>query len=721
MPSEPHPSNPIGERKLIAVTSPNPQTPHSLQPIANRWALLVGINRYIDPAFSPLNFCVNDVITLEQLLTQLNYTVVCLHDELDRGHPRFPTRDNIEAELKRLCDAVGEPDLLLVHFACHGTLVNHQPVLIAQDTRYTTLDTKALPLMAIETQMRQSQASRLVLVLDACHTGVEIGRDILSDPEFIRNAHDLAEGFALIAASTAQQVAQEWQAMSHGVFTYYLLEGLGGKADQTNKGFVTINDLQTYVLNSLRRWNVQNGGLAQEPTARTEGLGDMILADYREHPLTFPLSIPVIASLQSASQRVSQKLLQTYDQALILLETTPTPSPEQVLTVLRIRDRVQADLANTDAADLIQLEECDRRLKSQKVTVAKAIALTHSRQTLNPPETSWWWFLEPDAPYPWLNQPNWVWNAMTVLPLAISGGLVINMWSYFLAGGLNAVGVGGIAFNSLVTLITGGSAIAQVKQEARDDLLTRLKLPKWSWKPISGSAAIVIMLVLSGVRISLPSLSIHYQKSGEQKFRTDKPDLEGALTDYQQAIALQPGNTEARYDLGLVYEAIPNYDQAIAEYLLAIQTISKATNPLTEIRVNNNLGRLYLLKGDATKAFPSLERVLSLVTEDELKNNPEIQKNYYSVLKNMGWQRLLKKRYPEADALLQDAIALNPERAAAHCLQAQVLEDQEQNKSALAAWQICSQYANRRIPEEDLWIGRANNAAQRLGQKGGKP
>ena len=719
MPSEPHPSNPIGERKLIAVTSPNPQTPQSLQPIANRWALLVGINRYVDPAFSPLNFCVNDVIALEQILIQLDYTVVCLHDERDRNDPRFPTRDNIEAELKRLCDAVGNQDLLLVHFACHGTLINNQPVLIAQDTRYITLATKALSLAAIETQMRQSQASRLVLVLDACHTGVEIGRDISSDPEFIRNAYDLAEGFALIAASTAQQVAQEWQAMSHGVFTYYLLEGLGGKADQNNKGFVTINDLQTYVLNSLRRWNVQNGGLAQEPTARTEGLGDMILADYREHPLTFPLSVSVIASPQSASQLVSQKLLQTYDQVLILLETTPTPSPEQVLTVLRIRDRVQADLANTDAADLLQLAECDRRLKSQKVTVAKAIALTHSRQTLNPPETSWWWFLELDAPYLWLNQPNWVWNALTILPLAVSGGLVINMWSYFLAGGLNAAGVGGIAFNSLVTLITGGSAIAQVKQEARNDLLTRLKFPQWSWKPISSSAAIGIMLVLSGVRINLPSLSMHYQKSGEQKFHAG--DLDSALTNYQQAIALQPGNAEARYNLGRLYEDLQKEEQAIAEYLLAIQTISKATNPLTALKANNNLGRLYLLKGDATKAFPSLERALSLVTEDELKSNPEIQKNYYSVLKNMGWLRLLQKRYPEADALLQDAIVLNPERAAAHCLQAQVLEAQQQNKSALAAWQICSQYANRSNLEEDLWIGLANSAAQRLGQKGEKP
>ena len=43
-----------------------------------RWAFLVGVNRYTDPNFGSLKFCVNDVVALEQILTQLGYTVVCL-------------------------------------------------------------------------------------------------------------------------------------------------------------------------------------------------------------------------------------------------------------------------------------------------------------------------------------------------------------------------------------------------------------------------------------------------------------------------------------------------------------------------------------------------------------------------------------------------------------------------------------------------------------------
>jgi hypothetical protein len=249
-------------------------------PIRERWALLVGVNRYVEPAFPTLKYCVNDVLALERMLATLGYVTRVLHDDLPREDDLFPTRDNVEAELARLCQTVQRDDLLWVHLACHGKLVDGRPLLITHETRAPTLARRALPLAEVEAQMRASKAGRLVLTLDACHTGVEVGRDI-ADPEFIQNAYDLAEGFALIAASTAQQVAQEWDEKQHGVFTYYLLEGLSGRADRAQKGLVTVGDLATHVLDSLRRWNFQHGGLLQEPNARTEMIGDMILADYR--------------------------------------------------------------------------------------------------------------------------------------------------------------------------------------------------------------------------------------------------------------------------------------------------------------------------------------------------------------------------------------------------------------------------------------------------------
>jgi len=249
-------------------------------PIRERWALLVGVDYYVDPSFPNLRFCANDVLALQAVLEAVGYTVVALYDTAPDEH-RLPTRDNVEAELARICKAAGQDDLVWVHFSCHGKLVEGRPVLITREMREPTLARKALPLAEVERELRSSPARRRILTLDACHTGVEIGRD-LADPEFIRNAYELAEGFALLAASTSQQVAQEWAAKEHGVFTYFLLEGLSGKADRADKGFITVNDLTTHTLAGLRRWNVTHGGILQEPTACLEGMGDMILVDRRE-------------------------------------------------------------------------------------------------------------------------------------------------------------------------------------------------------------------------------------------------------------------------------------------------------------------------------------------------------------------------------------------------------------------------------------------------------
>lgn len=97
----------------------------------------------------------------------------------------------------------------------------------------------------------------------------------------MEHVYERAEGFALLAATSAEDVALESGDEKHGVFTHYLLKGLAGEADRNNKGFVSFRDLEAHVLDALRHWSIQKGGLIQVPTARSEGRGDPILADYR--------------------------------------------------------------------------------------------------------------------------------------------------------------------------------------------------------------------------------------------------------------------------------------------------------------------------------------------------------------------------------------------------------------------------------------------------------
>lgn len=269
---------------LNLLVSP-PVAPPILEtkPVSHRYALIIGIDDYVEKPLA-LPYCVNDAIAMHRTLTQAGYSAVVMHDACDAEDHR-PTLFNIRAALAKLKGRLEPDELLLVFFAGHGLLVDGKPYLMARDSRSVDPAGTALPLSDVEAFMRASGSRRCVLVLDACHAGVDLGRDCGPstcgiDPNFVHNAYDLAEGFAVLAGSTAAQRTQDYKAQRHGVFTYYLLKGLSGKADGgvAPKGFVTVDDLKNYVLSAVRTWCFENMADLQLPTARIEGIGDMIVA-----------------------------------------------------------------------------------------------------------------------------------------------------------------------------------------------------------------------------------------------------------------------------------------------------------------------------------------------------------------------------------------------------------------------------------------------------------
>lgn len=250
-----------------------------IQPAHRKRALLVGINSYEDKHVEDLEYCVNDVTVLQQELSDLGYYVTALHDD-QPDQALLPTRDNIVYHLKKICQRAEGNDLLLVHFSCHGVTMNDNGLLITTETILATILETGLRLKFVEQQMRDSSARQLVLTVDACGVGAK-GTRSMADSTFIRNVYELASGFAFLAASTNQQKAHEDNNVKHGVFSHFLIKGLQGAADVDGDKVVTVDNIRDYITHHVREWHVAHGGLPQEPTMRVEGMGSIILADYR--------------------------------------------------------------------------------------------------------------------------------------------------------------------------------------------------------------------------------------------------------------------------------------------------------------------------------------------------------------------------------------------------------------------------------------------------------
>lgn len=300
--AEPH----DGARSVYDPAKKAARSPFSRNPIRRREAVLIGINNYFDSSVASLRYCVNDICVMQQVLERLGYIVHALHDDAVEAH-RKPTRANVSGLLDAVCARLDKDDMLLVQLSCHGMLVDEQCVLIMQDTWRNRIAQDGLPVAQVRDAMKASKARQRVLILDACHSGIEPGKSMATESTaaeaaFNRRVLELTRGFALLSSSTAAQVSMEWREQKHGLFTYFMLQGLKGKASRADN-VVTVDDLRHYVRREMVRWSEHHlNHPVQEPTAQTEGSGDIILADLTG--AVFP-SIPPPSLTEAADQPTS--------------------------------------------------------------------------------------------------------------------------------------------------------------------------------------------------------------------------------------------------------------------------------------------------------------------------------------------------------------------------------------------------------------------------------
>lgn len=211
-----------------------------------------------------------------------------------------------------------------------------------------------------------------------------------------------------------------------------------------------------------------------------------------------------------------------------------------------------------------------------------------------------------------------------------------------------------------------------------------------------------LMAVLSTVLgvlfiLVLPWLAIFFNNRGLEKFSQGQD--ESALQDLNLALMLKPTFADALYNRGLIYQEKQNFDLARANYQGAVEH--------RYAPAYGNLARLEIIREqNYTKAVKLAVEGLQLATDDEAR---------YTLFKNLGWAQLKLNNYPEAEANLQKAIALDPQRGSAYCLLAQVLESKGSKPAALKQWTNCRDFGSLDHPDERVWI---KTATSKLSKKG---
>lgn len=215
-------------------------------PVAQKWALVVGISRFTDSKIPRLNFTTADANAFAVELT--NPAI----GRFQTSHVRVLTDDqattkNIKEGLNWIARHAGVNDLVVVYVATHGTprtmdTAGGANYLVTYDTEVykagsfdeDAMFATAYPMVelanAVATRMK---ALRTAVILDTCYSGGSMGKDTgggalankaPSDKMLARMAE--GTGRIVMSASRADEESLESPALGHGYFTYFLLQAL---------------------------------------------------------------------------------------------------------------------------------------------------------------------------------------------------------------------------------------------------------------------------------------------------------------------------------------------------------------------------------------------------------------------------------------------------------------------------------------------------------------
>jgi uncharacterized caspase-like protein len=109
---------------------------------------------------------------------------------------------------------------------------------------------------------KESKAKHKLCIADACHSGsMQFGQGLaakgpasVSLKRFYQAFEDTDGGVALMMSSKSEELSLEDHGLRQGVFTYYVLQGLKGKADNNADKLVTISELYNYVYKNVREY-----------------------------------------------------------------------------------------------------------------------------------------------------------------------------------------------------------------------------------------------------------------------------------------------------------------------------------------------------------------------------------------------------------------------------------------------------------------------------------
>ncbi len=281
------PASALSQTKTIEVTLPARIQKEMAQ--GKRYALLIGIGKYQDKRIPRLDYTAADAKAMYAVLTDPN------HGRFDKKNVRLllderATAKNIRRHFTWLRRNARPEDMVIVFYSGHGAPEGKNTYWVPFDAEIDDLDATAIPNDYITRRLAAIPAKRLITFLDSCYSAAIVEKEdkakALFDQDFFKKFQ--GTGRVTITASDGKELSLESKELGQGVFTYYLVQALKGKADVNQDGAVELEEVWAHVRKSgtdeaQRRGNRQRPQLIGSLSAGLlVSLNPAVLPKFRE-------------------------------------------------------------------------------------------------------------------------------------------------------------------------------------------------------------------------------------------------------------------------------------------------------------------------------------------------------------------------------------------------------------------------------------------------------
>jgi uncharacterized caspase-like protein len=235
------------------------------------YGLIIGINDYTNlPPANDLNYCEADATSIYNALLKNDWQ----NGDLSLLLGNAATKSDVLSTLDNILNQADENDLVLVYFSGHGiNFIDPSgeeadgydeaivPVDYVPGDKGTVITDDELG-----TLFGSCKTQKGVFMIDCCYSGGVINKSLSQSslvPKYIDDPITRGSGgsgdldvitFPVMTAASQNEYSYEDPFLQHGIFTYFLIEGLSEglsklRADKNGDDFITVRELFLYAEN----------------------------------------------------------------------------------------------------------------------------------------------------------------------------------------------------------------------------------------------------------------------------------------------------------------------------------------------------------------------------------------------------------------------------------------------------------------------------------------